>query len=267
MSKRRISLLLLLWASSAFGELEPEVLRTERLPDGPHPHWIWVNNVNFYSLLDGKAYLLDGDSGWFLGMLGLGFFHNKLLFSASGDKIYSTQTYYSRGSYGEHSDFVGIYDATTLAPVAEIEIPGKRLTGMPTQGHTALTDVDRFMLISNFTPAQSVIVVDPKARQTLGEIETAGCTLVYPFGEREFFTICGDGSLLSLQLDDRGRELNRSLTKPVFDPVGDAIEEDGVRVGDQWLFVSRRGHIHTFTPANGTMQADEPWSRDRKINL
>ena len=255
-----VTLCLLFTSAIALAELEPETLTTERLPAEPNPHWVWVNDINFYSLLDGKAYLIDGDSGRFLGMLGLGYFHTKILFPADANEIYTTETYYSRGTRGERTDLIGIYDARDLKPIGEVVIPNKRLTGIPTQGHTAITDDDRFILIYNFTPAQSVTVVDVKARKTVGEIETPGCSLVYPTGSHRFFMICGDGSLVSLQLDDRGRETKRTITEPVFDPVGDPIEEDGFRTGNRWSFVSREGYLYTFDGDAADLALSTPWS-------
>ena len=64
-----------------------------------------------------------------------------------------------------------------------------------------LTDDERFLLIYNFTPAQSVSVVDIGERKFVGEVETAGCALVYPTGRRSFFSICSDGALLVMTLD------------------------------------------------------------------
>ena len=255
-----VTLCLLFTSAIALAELEPETLTTQRLPVEPNPHWVWVNDINFYSLLDGKAYLIDGDSGRFLGMLGLGYFHTKILFPADANEIYTTETYYSRGTRGERTDLIGIYDARDLKPIGEVVIPNKRLTGIPTQGHTAITDADRFILIYNFTPAQSITVVDLKARKTLGEIETPGCSLVYPTGSHRFFMICGDGSLISLQLDDRGRETARTLTEPVFDPSTDPIEEDGFRIGNQWSFVSREGYVYTFNGDTPDLALSPPWS-------
>ena len=42
-------------------------------------------------------------------------------------------------------------------PVDEIAIPAKRSSNMPMRASAALTDDDRFLLIYNFTPAQSVM--------------------------------------------------------------------------------------------------------------
>ena len=58
---------------------------------------------------------------------------------------------------------------------------------MPMMANSELTDDERFLLIYNFNPAQSVTVVDTKTRKFVGEIETAGCALVYPTGPRSFF--------------------------------------------------------------------------------
>ena len=38
----------------------------------PNPHWVWVSDIVFHHMADGKAYLVDGDSGQFLGMLSTG---------------------------------------------------------------------------------------------------------------------------------------------------------------------------------------------------
>ncbi len=251
---------LLFTSTVAFAELESEVLKSARLPAEPGPHWVWVNDLNFTSLLDGKAYLVDGDTGRFLGMLGLGYLHTKIIVGADKSALYTTETYYSRGTRGERTDIVGIYDARELKPIGEITIPNKRLTGIPTEGHTAITDGDRFILISNFTPAQSVTVVDVKARKTVGEIETPGCSLVYPTGSHRFFMICGDGSMVSLQLDDQGREIGRTLNESVFDSLHDPIEEDGVRIGNQWSFVSREGYVYTFDGDAPDLALSTPWS-------
>ena len=68
--------------------------------------------------------------------------------------------------------------------------------------NAALTDDERFLLIYNFNPAQSLAVIDTKTRKFVREIETPGCALVYPTGPRSFFSVCGDGSLLLVSLND-----------------------------------------------------------------
>ena len=82
--------------------------------------------------------------------------------------------------------------------------------------NAVLTDDDRFLLIYNFNPSQSVTVVDTKTRQFVGEMESPGCALVYPTGPRSFFTVCGDGSLLLVDLDEHGRRAAEA-TEPLLE--------------------------------------------------
>jgi methylamine dehydrogenase heavy chain len=110
-------------------------------------------------------------------------------------------------------------------------------------GSAALTDDDRFIVIYNFTPAQSLTVVDTKARSFAGEIETPGCALVFPTGPRSFFSICADGSLLTTTLDDAGKMARQQRSDPLFDVAHDPVTEKPVRLGDTWYFVSFDGRI------------------------
>jgi methylamine dehydrogenase heavy chain len=131
-----------------------------------------------------------------------------------------------------------------LAPIGEIVIPAKRSSNLPMMGNSELTDDGRFLLIYNFTPAQSITVVDARSRKLVGEIETAGCALVYPTGPRSFFSICADGTLLNVRLDDTGHATRRERTGHMFDVATDPVTEKAVRIGDTWQFVSYGSVMH-----------------------
>jgi methylamine dehydrogenase heavy chain len=161
-------------------------------------HWVWVNDFVFPHMADGMAYLIDGDSGRYLGTLSTGFSFAHVLLSRDGKLVYSPETYFSRGTRGTRTDVVTLYDAGTLKAAGEIAIPPKRSSNVPMIANAVLTDDDRFLLIYNFNPAQSVTVVDTQLRKFVREIETPGCALVYPTGARSFFSVCGDGSLSAL---------------------------------------------------------------------
>jgi methylamine dehydrogenase heavy chain len=208
------------------------------------PHWVWVNDFVFPHMTDGQALLVDGDSGRFLGMLSTGFGFSRLVISKDGKTIFSPETYFSRGTRGTRTDVVTIYDPAHLAPSGEIIIPPKRSSNMPMMGDVELTDDGRFLLIYNFTPAQSVTVVDASSHTLVGEIETAGCALVYPTGPRSFFSICADGSLLNVRLDGGGHATSRDRTAHLFDVAKDPVTEKGVRVGNTWLFVTYGGMMY-----------------------
>ncbi len=208
------------------------------------PHWVWVNDVVFPHMSDGQALLVDGDSGQFLGMLNTGFGFSRIVLPRDGKVIYSPESYFSRGTRGERTDVVTLYDPRTLTPLDEIGVPPKRSTNMPRMSNSELTDDDRFLLIYNFNPAQSITVVDTKSRKFIGEVETAGCALAYPTGNRSFFSLCADGSLLDVRLDDEGRTANQERTRPIFDVKDDVVMEKGVRAGNTWFFVSKGGVVH-----------------------
>src|SRR5271165_2878319 len=196
-------------------------------------HWVWVDDFVFPHMADGMAYLIDGDTGRYLGTLSTGYGFERVLLSRDGKLIYSPETYFARGTRGKRSDVVTLYDPATLGPVGEIAIPPKRASSMPMMSNAVLTDDDRFLLIYNFNPAQSVTVVDTRTRKFVREIETPGCALEYPTGPRSFFTVCGDGALLLVNLDDRGAAQQRR-TEPLLSMGEDPVTEKAVRMGRTW---------------------------------
>jgi methylamine dehydrogenase heavy chain len=260
----RLVIALLAWVSASHGHLASAQLPAE--PAGvveqlskPTPHWVWVNDIAFFAFPDGKAFLVDGDSGRMLGMLSTGFSFTSVLIPKTGAVIYAPETYFSRGTRGTRTDVVTIYDAMQLQPVGEIEIPPKRASLIPMPGAQALTDDDRFLLIYNFTPSQSVTVVDTPSRKFVGEIETAGCALVYPTGPRSFFSICGDGALLETTLTDAGTLARRERTAELIDVLKDPLSEKGVRRGDVWLFASFEGVLHPLRATGAGVEAQPTW--------
>jgi methylamine dehydrogenase heavy chain len=230
------------------------------LPAKPGAHWFWVNDIVFQHMADGKAFLLDGDTGGMLGMLSTGFGFNGILMPRNRSLILSPETYFSRGTRGIRTDVVTLYDARKLSPVGEIRIPPKRASSLPMIANTALTDDDRFLLIYNFTPAQSVTVVDLKSRKQIGEIDIAGCALVYPTGARRFFSLCSDGTALNVQLDETGKAAVKSKTTKLFDAENDPVTEKAVRDGNSWLFVSFAGDIVPIETTGANIRVGKRWS-------
>jgi methylamine dehydrogenase heavy chain len=243
----------------AAAPLPNESSSVEQLPARANPHWVWVNDFNFFSMADGRAYLVDGDNGKMLGLLSTGYSFNSVLLPRTANLIYSPETYYSRGTRGTRTDVVTLYDPVHLQPVGEIAIPAKRSSNMPMAADAALTDDERFLIIYNFTPAQSVSVLDMSTRKFVGEIETAGCTLVYPTGRRTFFSICADGSLLLTILSDEGTLASRKRSATLFDGMKDPLTEKAVRVGDVWLFASFQGTIYPIRSTPQGVVLDAKW--------
>lgn len=255
-----LTLATLFWTLTGQADVKVDPLIGKDLPARSGAHWVWVNDIVFHHMADGKAFLIDGDSGRMLGMLSTGFGFNGVVLPANKALILSPETYFSRGTRGQRTDVVTLYDPAKLSPVGEIVIPPKRAGTLPMVQNSALTDDDRFLLIYNFTPAQSVSVVDLRSRKVVGEIDTAGCALVYPVGPRAFFSLCGDGAALLVTLDDTGKLANKQRSAKLFDPQSDPVTEKAVRDGKTWLFASFAGDIVPVEYADGSVRAGTRWS-------
>ena len=240
-------------------ELAVETPSSKTLPQQPGAHWMWVSDLNFLSMEAGKAFLVDGDSGQVLGMLSTGYFFASAVHSSDHRTIFSPETYLSRGTRGERTDIIAVYDPQTLAPVDEIIIPPKRFSGVPVVGHSALSTDDRFLATFNFTPAQSVSIIDAKAKKFLSEVETPGCAQVFQAGTRAFNMICGDGTMLTLKLDDNGG-VTTSRSKQFFDPKTDMLDGKMDQIGDSWLFFSKNGQVHEVDMGGGEPSFAPTWA-------
>jgi len=229
--------------------------RVETLPAPARPHWVVVSDF----VLQRSAFV-DLDDGTFLGMVSTGYGVQEAAFPRARPEFYLPETYFSRGTRGERSDVVSIYDTATLAPVAEVAIPAKRATNTLATGNVALSDDERFLAVFNMTPATSLSIVDVRARRFVGEVATPGCGLVYSGGPRAFLMLCADGALLRIALDDAGRAAQPERSAPFFDPHRDPVTEKAVRLGGRWIFVSFEGQIHEVDIASGAPRFEPRWS-------
>ena len=85
-----------LWAGAAVLADSDTVGTVEQLPAVPGKHWLWVDDAVLNFMIAGRASLIDGDSGRFLGMVNTGYSFTQLTLPADHSWIYSAETYYSR---------------------------------------------------------------------------------------------------------------------------------------------------------------------------
>lgn len=247
-------------AAPATAQLKPETLTTVELPSRMQPHWVWLNDVSFTHMVDGRAYLIDADTGAFLGMVSGGMAHGVLQIAPDGRSFALPATFYSRGTRGERTDVVTFYDIGTLQPGPEVIIPPKRFMSLPFISSMPVLDDGRFSIIYNFTPEQSLTVVDLAQKKLVGEFPTAGCALAYPTGARAFFMQCQDGSLKNAMLDDTGRLTLGAASSPLFD-AGDPANEKPVRVGEKsWLFFTFDSQVREVDASGATPTLRGRWS-------
>lgn len=240
-------------------DLAPEkVGRVFELPASPGPHWFWASDILLH-----RTTLFDAADGRLLGTISSGSagsgFVIQPLFAPTHDEIYIPETYWSRGIRGERTDVVTVYDARTLKPKAEIAIPAERGEYFPGNAANALTDDGRFLAVFNITPATSLTIVDVKERRVAGKVEAPGCALVFAAGPRRFFMLCGNGSALVVQLDDRGAVAKAERTEPFFDAAKDPLTEKAVRREDQWIFTSFDGVVHTVETKGAQLAFGATW--------
>ena len=251
-----LTLLLLLLAGSVEGDVPIEAVgRVEVLDRAFDPHWLWAADA-----LSARLSLVDLDDGTFLGQINTGWGMPDVAFSRTRPEIYVPETYYSRGTRGARTDVASIYDARTLATISEVVLSGKRAINPLPIGNSALSDDDRFLAVFNMTPATSLSIVDLETRSLVGEVSTPGCSLVYAMGDRRFGTLCGDGGLLVIELDDEGEVSSRVRTEPFFDPTSDPVTEKAVRWGERWIFVSFEGFAHVVDIAGPEPVFEPRWS-------
>ncbi len=173
--------------SSSHAELTAEKIPNVAEISADYPEsLIFAHDANFDALLVGRVVLLDValETHNYLGALDAAQFAS-FTQSATRNELYVAETFYSRGTRGERTDAVTIYDKGHLTPIAEIALPGGKRGQMVSNRYTLqLVDNDRYLFLFNFTPAASVVMIDVESRTILSETPIPGCALIYPTGKR-----------------------------------------------------------------------------------
>ena len=226
---------------------EPVPTVTE-LPERYPASWVFVHDLHFNSLPDGRAALVDvgAENNNLRGQIPVAQFGN-ILPSTTRGEIYVGETFFSRLTRGERTDVITIWDTKTLAPKGEIVLPGgKRGLFVTLRNSLQLTNDEKWALVFNFTPGSSVTVVDLDGRKILSDIDLPGCSLVYPTGPRGFTSLCADGTMTSIALDAAGKA-GPAVTSEAFNNIDDdPLFMTPAMVGRTGWFVSFRGNLRAI---------------------
>ncbi|MDZ5431130.1 amine dehydrogenase large subunit [Pseudomonas fluorescens] len=222
------------------------------------PHRAFIVDVEFESFVAGRVTVVDPDQKRVLGMVPTGFAAPSAL---SHDKktLYAADIWYSRGTRGTRTDVLTAWDTSTLSPAWEVLIPNKRAESLTQRYGLKTSGDDRFVYIYNFTPSTSVTVVDTQSKAVATEIAIPGCVLNYPVGKRRFASLCGDGSLQVVTINDQGQETARSRT-PFFDPNAEKLVERAVNVGDTYYFTTTTGTVRAVDFSGDAPKILPSWS-------
>ncbi|MGS1106547.1 amine dehydrogenase large subunit [Achromobacter anxifer] len=232
-----------------------------RLPPAT-PHRLYVMDAVFNHLVDSRVNIYDGDTLKFLGLVPTSF-NGHMTVSADGKDIYVMTTYYERLNRGKRTDVVEAWDAETLTPKYEVPIPQKRAQALNYRNYLRQSTDGGLLLVQNATPASSVTVVDLKTRQFADEVTAAaGCwsIIVLPSRPRSFASICGDGALLTVDLDQAGKPAGQQRSQPMFDPEKDPIFTHTENLANTYYFVSYNGNVYSADFGGKDAVFGKPWS-------
>ncbi|MBF6615700.1 amine dehydrogenase large subunit [Pollutimonas thiosulfatoxidans] len=242
-------------------------LPVEQLTGGHHlpadaSQRVYVMDSVFQHLTESRLSIFDGATGKFLGMIPTSY-NGHMQVSKDGKNIYTMTTYHERVTRGKRTDVVEIWDASALTFKTEIIIPPKRAQALNYRGIFRQTTDGKFIVLQNATPATSITVVDIANEKFASEITaTAGCWSVVPLPNkpRSFMTICGDGALLTIDLDEKGEVARQSRSKPMFSVQDDPIFIAPGLTKDKAYFVSFYGNVYAADISGDNVSLEPVWS-------
>lgn len=245
-------------SASAWADVAVDTVGT--LPAITAKQRIYVADIAINHIGDGKLHVVDADTGKYLGMIGTGFTGQFILSNDKREIIVATG-YLSRGQRGDRVDIIEVWDADTLSFKYEIPISDKRAMALNYEGLLRLSADGRWLFVQNATPATSVTVIDIQAKKDVGEISMPGCWAIYPAksNSKRFASLCGEGNVTTVTIDDNGKEATRTASGKFFDPDNDAWFMQGEQDGDRYHFVSFKGNIATINVGGDTATLEGTW--------
>ncbi len=245
----------------AWAELPVEHITVEKLPPD-HGHRLYVVDGSVAHGVDGKVHVIDGNDFRILGQFSGGFFGD-FLPAADGKTLFNATTFFSRGDHGAHTAVLEYYDPQTLLPVSEVVLPPKIAMSNGISALMAESAGGAYLLIQNATPATSVTIVDIKAHKVIADLPNAGCYGIYPSPTTEgrFSSLCGDGTVLTVDFAADGHETARRRSGVFFDPDADALFLPAVQAdAHKLIFMSFLGNVHVMDVSGDVATQEKPWS-------
>lgn len=257
------SLALTALSFSTHAELKPEPIPSVMsLPTEYPDNWIFAHDVAFHALIAGKVAIVDvsADSQEYKGFVDASMMAS-FIAATTDPRLYVAESFYSRGTQGERTDVVSIYDKSSLKKVNEIVLPNTNRGQMVSSKYMMrFVDDEKYLLLLSFTPATSVIVIDTATDKILNEIPIPGCNLVYPAGLRGFASLCGNGGLKAVQFDTTGKETSRYDSQPFFDIENDPLFDKPVYIGATAFFLSYGSLVQPIDMSGSEPQPLATWS-------
>jgi methylamine dehydrogenase heavy chain len=220
-------------------------------PNGPHRFFTGGFRYEYFGIY-------DADSGKIEGSIPAGYVPN-LAISPDNSSFLVSETYWAHGYRGKREDLVSIWDAKTLNLIKEIPLPGRALVGGKLHNFQLSADGSK-AYVYIMLPASSVVWLDLKKRVVGGTVEVPGCSLIFPWGNSDFASLCGDGSLALVNLSGSGQAVV-THSKPFFDATSDPIYDNSFidPTTGKALFISYTGLVYQAKLGPDAV-IEKPWS-------
>lgn len=225
------------------------------------PTRAYVSDIAIQHIVDGRLHVIDVDAARYVGQIPLAYAGQAVL-SPDRKRIYVSTTYYPRLWRGTRADVIDIWDAETLSFTGEIPIPERRAQALNYKGLISVSPDSHWLYVQNATPASSISIVDLRERRLASEVANSGCWLALPVpsAPNRFATLCGDGTMETITLDERGALASRTRSDRFFDADVDPIFVHAETIGDRFFFVSYLGKVHEVDLSAEKPRAVGSWS-------
>ena len=254
----------LLVVGAASADFAPEPMNVKlSLPASYPEHWLVVHDAAFFHMREGRYLFVDPHAdtvgGQLRGLLSADFIAHYEQSAARGEH-YVIESFFSRGGRGgERTDVVTIYDAESLEVSGEVIIPPRKLSSMPERLATGLVAEDKLLVVYNFTPGQSLTVVDLEKREFVAEHGVAGCSLAIPTGDSGVTSLCSDGAFLTTTLSDGGASAASVRSEAVFADESDPMFEKAGITGGVAYFPTFKGDVLPVDVSGDAAVPGERW--------
>jgi methylamine dehydrogenase heavy chain len=211
----------------------------------------------------GRIFLADAASLKYLATMAYPTWRGQFVVPKDGKTAYLSSSYWERAARGTRNDVVEIWDVASASQVGEaIELPPRLAQLGSDSTMAALTADEQWLLLQNATPATSVSLVDLQAKKFVAEIPIPGCFGVYPAGNipNRFFSLCGDGTVVSLSFDALGKASPIKRSTPIFNADDDPLFTYAQRDGDTLYFVSFNGSVYEIDTSAETAKLAQRYS-------
>lgn len=236
--------------------IEPEELVTEpEIPPGPNvfvasPSWGGAGAITILSTDD-----LSYKGNFATGMT------SQFYLAPDAAVGYISSAFPERITYGPIKAYLQKFDIKTLKTTQEIELPPQMAQTASQQPALVVSSDGKWGFVQNATPATSVSIVNMEAGEVVSEIPNPGCWGIY-LAEKglKFSSLCGDGTMLTVQLDAKGKLKSQAYSDPIFDIDTDPLFVHSQRVDGNLTFSTYGGKFVSVSDKGKKATIVDSWS-------